>query len=95
MQKNYLFYLANLAPELGRISHFYEQGKGDEGSRAQSRAVDIITSALSDTQLSPSGRAELTQLQHLVAAAHALPTSFSSACTRYALVFAERFAAVR
>lgn len=95
MKKDYLFYMANLAPELGRMQTFYSEGKSDEYARAQSRAEAIVTRALEGDALSTNGRAELSQLRSMIGALGALPVSFMQSLTTYALPFAERFAAGR
>ena len=42
MEKNSLFYMANLYPEIGRLFSFFDSGKVEATLNAQKRSLDIV-----------------------------------------------------
>ena len=46
MEKNSLFYMANLYPEIGRLFSFHDSGKIEAANNSKERALNIVDNIL-------------------------------------------------
>ena len=58
MEKNSLFYMANLYPEIGRLFSFHDSGKIEAANNSKERALNIVDNILSFKDIIPGGREE-------------------------------------
>jgi len=58
MEKNSLFYMANLYPEIGRLFSFFDSNKTEAATNAKIRALKIVDQILSFKDVKPAGREE-------------------------------------
>ena len=66
MEKNSLFYMANLYPEIGRLFSFYDAGKIEAAENAQKRSLDIVEKILSFRDIIPAGREECNVIRNFI-----------------------------
>lgn len=66
MEKNSLFYMANLYPEIGRMFSFYDSGKKEAGDNAKKRALSIVDTILTFRDIKPAGREEWSVIKNFI-----------------------------
>ncbi len=66
MEKNALFYMANLYPEVGRMFSYYDSGKFEAAKNAQTRSLDIVNNILSFKDVIPAGREEWSVIKNFI-----------------------------
>ena len=66
MEKNSLFYMANLYPEIGRLFSFFDSNKVQAAENAKIRALDIVNHILSFRDVKPAGREEWSVIKNLI-----------------------------
>ena len=68
MEKNSLFYMANLYPEIGRMFSFLDSGKIEAIQNAQKRALGVMENILSSRDIKPAGREEWSVIKNFILA---------------------------
>jgi len=91
MEKNALFYMANLHPEIERMLSFHEQGKTEASQNAQKRSLDIIERILSFKDIKPAGREEWNLIKNFILGLENLDDYEKTILSRYAEPFAFKF----
>jgi hypothetical protein len=81
LEKNALFYMANLYPEIGRMFSFLDSGKLEASQNAQKRSKEII----------PAGREEWNVIKNFILGYDKLDTFERSILERYAEPFSYKF----
>jgi hypothetical protein len=91
MEKNSLFYMANLYPEIGRLFSFYDSGKTEATRNAQMRALHIVDQILSFGDIKPSGREEWSVIKNFILGYDKLGEYERSILEKYAEPFSSKF----
>jgi uncharacterized protein YktA (UPF0223 family) len=91
MEKNSLFYMANLSPEIGRMFSFLDSGKIEAAQNAQIRSLDIINKILSFRDIIPAGREEWSVIKNFILGYDKLDTYERSILEKYAMPFSYKF----
>jgi hypothetical protein len=66
MEKNALFYMANLYPEIGRLFSFYDSRKFEAAKNAQVRSLNIVNKILTFKAVSLAGREEWSVIKNFI-----------------------------
>lgn len=66
MEKNSLFYMANLYPEIGRMFSYFDSGKKEATENAKTRALSIVDTILSFKDIKPAGREEWSVIKNFI-----------------------------
>lgn len=66
MEKNSLFYMANLYPEIGRLFSFFDSQKIQAAENAKIRALGIVDKILSFKDIKPAGREEWSVIKNFI-----------------------------
>ena len=66
MQKDALFYMANLYPEIGRLFSFYDSGKIEAANNAKNRALNMVDNILNFKEIIPAGREEWSVIKNFI-----------------------------
>ena len=66
MERNSLFYMANLYPEIGRLFSFYDSGKIEAADNAKKRALNIVDAILNFKDIIPAGREEWSVIKNFI-----------------------------
>ncbi|MBI3458708.1 hypothetical protein HY061_00370 [Candidatus Azambacteria bacterium] len=93
MEKNSLFYMANLYPEIGRLLSFYDKNLTEAADNAQNRALGIIDKILSFHDIPPAGREEWHVLKNFIIGYKVLDPYERKILEKYAEPFALKFMA--
>ncbi len=91
MEKNSLFYMANLYPEIGRMFSFYDSGKTEAAQNAQKRSLDIANTILGFKDIKPAGREEWSVIKNLILGFDKLDSYERKILERYAEPFSYKF----
>ena len=66
MDKNSLFFMANLYPEIGRLFSFFDSNKIEAANNAKIRALGIVDQILSFRDIKPAGREEWNVVKNFI-----------------------------
>ena len=91
MEKNALFYMANLYPEIGRLFSFYDSGKIEAANNAKNRALGIVDTILSFKEIIPAGREEWSVIKNFILGYDKLDAYERSILEKYAEPFSYKF----
>ncbi|MFH1608524.1 MAG: hypothetical protein ABH951_00700 [Patescibacteria group bacterium] len=91
MEKNSLFYMANLYPEIGRLFSFYDSGKVEATQNAQKRSLNIVDKILSFNEIVPAGREEWNVIKNFILGFDKLDKYERSILEKYAEPFSYKF----
>jgi predicted metalloendopeptidase len=93
IEKNALFYMANIYPEIGRMYSYLDQGKMEASKNAQKRTLDIVENIVNDKSIKPAGREEWNVIKNLVSAYDTLDQIERIILEKYAAPFSYKFMA--
>ncbi|MEK9181916.1 MAG: hypothetical protein AAB786_02745 [Patescibacteria group bacterium] len=91
MEKNSLFYMANLYPEIGRLFSFFDSGKIEAAQNAQQRSLDIVNKILTFRDIIPAGREEWNVIKNFILGYDKLDVFERKILERYAEPFSYKF----
>ena len=91
MEKNSLFYMANLYPEIGRLFSFLDSNKIEAASGAKIRALDIVDHILSFKDIKPAGREEWSVIKNFILGFDKLDAFERNILEKYAEPFSYKF----
>lgn len=91
MEKNSLFYMANLYPEIGRLFSFFDSGKTEAASNAQNRALGIVDNILNFKDVKPAGREEWSVIKNFILGYDKLDKYERTILEKYAEPFSYKF----
>jgi len=91
MQKDALFYMANLYPEIGRLFSFYDSNKIEAANNAKNRALEITNKILSFKDIKPAGREEWSAIRNFILGYDKLDFFERKILERYAEPFSYKF----
>jgi hypothetical protein len=91
MDKNALFYMANLYPEIGRLFSFYDSGKTEAANNAKLRALGIMDQILSFKDVKPAGREEWSVIKNFILGYDRLDSFERKILEKYAEPFSYKF----
>ena len=91
MEKNSLFYMANLYPEIGRLFSFLDSNKIEAANNARVRSINIVDKILSFRDIKPAGREEWNVIKNFILGYDKLDTYERSILEKYAEPFSYKF----
>ena len=91
MEKNSLFHMANLYPEIGRLFSFFDSGKIEAAQNAQQRSLDIVNKILTFRDIIPAGREEWNVIKNFILGYDKLDVFERKILERYAEPFSYKF----
>jgi len=91
MEKNSLFYMANLYPEIGRLFSFLDSNKIQAAENAKIRALEIVDKILSFRDIKPAGREEWSVIKNLILGYDKLNSYERAILEKYAEPFSYKF----
>jgi|SRR3989344_72254 len=91
IEKNSLFYMANLYPEIGRLFSFFDAGKIEAAQNAQRRSLDIVNKILTFRDIIPAGREEWSVIKNFIIGYDKLDPYERSILEKYAEPFSYKF----
>ncbi|MBI3634390.1 MAG: hypothetical protein HY228_02105 [Candidatus Yonathbacteria bacterium] len=91
IEKNALFYMANMYPEIGRMFRAHESGKKEIALQARNRALKIADEILAARDLKPAGREEWFVIKNMILGYNHLDEFEQSILKRYAEPFSYKF----
>jgi len=91
MEKNSLFYMANLYPEIGRMFSYYDSGKKEATENAKNRALNIVDTILSFKDIKPAGREEWSVIKNFILGYDKLDSYERIILLKYAEPFSFKF----
>lgn len=91
IEKNALFYMANLYPEIGRLFSFLDSNKIEAANNAKIRALDIVDKILSFKDIKPAGREEWSVIKNFILGYDKLDTYERTILEKYAEPFSYKF----
>lgn len=91
MEKNSLFYMANLYPEIGRLFSFLDSGKTEAAENAQHRSLEIVNKILTFKDIVPAGREEWNVIKNFILGYDKLDAYERNILERYAEPFSYKF----
>lgn len=91
MEKNSLFYMANLYPEIGRLFSFFDSKKIQAAENAKIRALGIVDKILSFKDVKPAGREEWNVVKNFILGYDKLDSYERSILEKYAEPFSYKF----
>jgi hypothetical protein len=91
MEKNSLFYMANLYPEIGRMFSYYNSGKKEAGDNAKERALNIVDTILTFRDINPAGREEWSVIKNFILGFDKLDSFERNILEKYAEPFSYKF----
>ena len=91
MQKDALFYMANLHPEIERMFSFYKEGKIEASQNAKKRALGILEHIMGSEEIKPAGREEWNVIKNFILGFENLNDYEQKILSRYAEPFASKF----
>jgi hypothetical protein len=91
LEKNALFYMANMYPEIGRIFRAHDQHKKEIADQARDRALQIADMILAQKDLKPAGREEWFTVRNMIAGYDQLDPFEQNILKRYAEPFSYKF----
>lgn len=91
MEKNSLFYMANLYPEIGRLFSYHDSGKKEATENAKNRALGIVDTILSFKDIKPAGREEWSVIKNFILGYDKLDPYERTILEKYARPFSYKF----
>ena len=91
MEKNSLFYMANLYPEIGRLFSFLDSNKIEAANNAKIRALGIVDKILSFKDVKPAGREEWSVIKNFILGYDKLDIYERTILEKYAEPFSYKF----
>lgn len=91
IEKNALFYMANLYPEIGRLFAFFDSNKIEAANNAKIRALGIVDKILSFRDIKPGGREEWSVIKNFILGYDKLNTHERTILEKYAKPFSYKF----
>ena len=91
MEKNALFYMANLYPEIGRLFSFHDSGKIEAANNAKVRALGIVDTILNFRDIIPAGREEWNVIKNFILGYDKLDPFERNILEKYAEPFSYKF----
>ena len=91
MEKNSLFYMANLYPEIGRLFSFLDSNKIEAANNAKIRALGIVDKILSFKDIKPAGREEWSVIKNFILGYDKLNSYERTILEKYAEPFSYKF----
>lgn len=91
MEKNSLFYMANLYPEIGRLFSFLDSNKIEAANNAKIRALGIVDKILSFKDVKPAGREEWNVVKNFILGYDKLDPYERTILEKYAEPFSYKF----
>ena len=91
MEKNSLFYMANLHPEIGRLFSFFDSQKIEAANNAKIRALGIVDKILSFKDIKPAGREEWNVIKNFILGYDKLDPYERNILEKYAEPFSYKF----
>lgn len=91
IEKNSLFYMANLYPEIGRLFSFFDSGKTEAAKNAQHRSLDIVNKILTFRDIVPAGREEWNVIKNFILGYDKLDVYERIILEKYAEPFSYKF----
>ena len=91
MEKDSLFYMANLYPEIGRLFSFFDSHKVQAAENAKNRALGIVNNILSFKDIKPAGREEWSVIKNFILGYDKLDAFERRILEKYAEPFSYKF----
>ncbi len=91
MEKNSLFYMANIYPEIGRLFSFLDSNKIQAAENAKIRALGIVDKILSFRDIKPAGREEWGVIKNFILGYDKLDAYERSILEKYSEPFSYKF----
>ena len=91
IEKNALFYMANLYPEIGRLFSFFDSNKIEAANNAKIRALKIVDNILSFKDIKPAGREEWSVIKNFILGYDKLDSYEKIILEKYAEPFSYKF----
>jgi len=91
IEKNSLFYMANLYPEIGRLFSFLDSNKTEAANNAKMRALSIIDQILTFKDIKPAGREEWSVIKNFILGYDKLDKYERMILEKYAEPFSYKF----
>ncbi|OGI59471.1 hypothetical protein A3C60_01500 [Candidatus Nomurabacteria bacterium RIFCSPHIGHO2_02_FULL_37_45] len=91
IEKNSLFYMANLYPEIGRLFSFLDSNKMEAADNAKIRALKIVDHILSFKDIKPAGREEWSVIKNFILGYNKLDPFERIILEKYAEPFSYKF----
>ncbi|MDP2789260.1 MAG: hypothetical protein Q8O46_04440 [bacterium] len=91
MEKNSLFYMANLYPEIDRLFSFFDSKKIEAANNAKTRALGIVDKILSFRDIKPAGREEWNVIKNFILGYDKLDSFERNILEKYAEPFSYKF----
>ena len=91
MEKNSLFYMANLYPEIARLFSFLDSNKIEAAINAKNRALGIVDKILSFKDIKPAGREEWSVIKNFILGYDKLNKEERIILEKYAEPFSYKF----
>ncbi len=91
LEKNTLFYAANVEPEIARMFKAHDQGNTDVALKFKTRTLDMIAKILSLGGISAAGREEWFAVQNLVIGYDKLDSFSRQVLLSFGKPFSEKF----
>ena len=91
MEKNSLFYMANLYPEIARLFSFLDSNKIEAAINAKNRALGIVDKILSFKDIKPAGREEWSVIKNFILGYDKLDKYERNILEKYAEPFSYKF----
>lgn len=91
IEKNALFYMANLYPEIGRLFVFFDSNKIEAADNAKIRALGIVDKILFFRDIKPAGREEWSVIKNFILGYDKLDAYERTILEKYAEPFSYKF----
>jgi hypothetical protein len=91
IQKNALFYMANLEPEIGRMFRAYDSGKNEIADKFRDKSLQIVDTILESKEVKPAGREEWFGIRNLIAGYDKLDLYSRKVLENFGLPFSMKF----
>lgn len=91
MEKNSLFFMANLYPEIGRLFSLFDSNKVQAAENAKIRALSIVDKILSFKDIKPAGREEWGVIKNFILGYDKLDAYERRILEKYAEPFSYKF----
>ncbi|MEN9582230.1 MAG: hypothetical protein RL641_184 [Candidatus Parcubacteria bacterium] len=91
IEKNALFYMANLYPEIGRLFSAFDSGKKEVADLAKDRALKVVDSVLAAPDVSKAGREEWSTVRNLIEGYAVLDVYSRQVLEKFGQPFSEKF----
>lgn len=91
IERDSLFYMANMYPEIGRMFRAHEQGKKESALHARDRALTIADAILASRDLKPAGKEEWFVIKNMILGYEFLDELERNILERYAEPFSYKF----